>query len=72
MRAFPEALAQAMQVACNGFAARRNAVLQDVARARFPQRLREFRERYRHIVKDATSPRKAVAELKSGGDKAIK
>jgi len=46
----PEALAEAMTAAYNGFDTQQDSVMQDEARARFPARQRQFGEAYRAIV----------------------
>jgi glycosyltransferase involved in cell wall biosynthesis len=46
----PDALAEAMIAAYNGFDTMRDAAMQDDARARFPERLREFGSTYSRII----------------------
>jgi glycosyltransferase involved in cell wall biosynthesis len=46
----PDALAEAMVAACNGFDLEYDAAMQDKARAAFPERQRTFGENYRRVV----------------------
>ena len=52
----PEALAQAMRVAYNGFNTERDAAMQDMARVHFPERQRGFGEAYLRIVSRLDEP----------------
>lgn len=47
----PEALAEAMTAAYNGFDAQYDAVMQERGRAQFPERQRKFGQAYAAIVK---------------------
>lgn len=52
----PEALAQSMRAAYNGFNTERDAAMQDMARVHFPERQRGFGEAYLRIVSRLDEP----------------